>query len=98
MGVHVLPAAPLSGAEDARYGDCLRYVVRHPGEKRTTALRASPMDSFADTVRYAKENSHAVRGCRCRTRSANAGLLVSVDGLRPDYVLQADHYSLKIPH
>jgi len=25
-------------------------------------------------------------------------LLVSVDGLRPDYLLRADHYGLKIPH
>ena len=33
MGVHVLRAAPLSGAEDARWGDWVQSVARHPREK-----------------------------------------------------------------
>ena len=35
------------------------------------------------------------------TQSANSGralLLISIDGLRPDYVLEADKHGLKIPN
>ncbi len=39
----------------------------------------------------------AAQPCFC-TEAKSALLLISIDGMRPDYVLKADQYHLKIPH
>jgi predicted AlkP superfamily pyrophosphatase or phosphodiesterase len=39
-----------------------------------------------------------VVACSCASGASRVLLLISIDGLRPDYVLQADARGLKIPH